>query len=62
LKKLGFYVLIAATLYALATVLTTPCALANYAIRTLLLLLFIGIILKKDVPLKQIPYLNRFFK
>ncbi len=43
LKKLGLYVLIAATFYVLATVLITPCVLANYAIRTLFLFLFIGI-------------------
>lgn len=62
LKKIGLYALIAASLYAISLFVNTPYAVLNYAIKTGLLLIFLNYIIKKDMPLKQIPLVNRLLK
>ena len=56
------YVLLAGVLYIISEALPFSSLWLLVPIRTLLLLLFVGYIIKKDLPLKQIPVINRFFK
>ena len=60
LKAIGGYVLLAALLYALAYCVPVDNLLLRMAYRTLLLGIFVAYVVKKDLPLNQIPLLNRF--
>lgn len=62
LKSLGAYILLAAVLYVIGGQVTIPNLVLRLAFRTLLLLLFVGYIIKRDLPLSQIPVINRFIK
>ena len=54
LKSLGLYVLLAAVLYVIGEQVPIPNLVLRLAFRTVLLLLFIAYIIKKDLPLSQI--------
>lgn len=62
LKSLGRYVLLAAVLYVVGQQVPIPHIVLRLAFRTALLLLFVAYIVKKDLPLEQIPIINRFIK
>lgn len=62
LKSIGMYVLIAAVLYMLGEYVPISNLALRLAFRTLLLLLFVAYMVKKDMPLDQIPYVKRFIK
>lgn len=62
LKGIGAYVLLAAGLYVVGEQVPIDNVALRLAFRTLLLLLFVAYILKKDVPFHQIPYVKRFIK
>ena len=59
LKAIGSYVLLAAVLYAAAEYVPLDNVWLRLAFRTVLLLLFVAYIVKKDLPLSRIPVLNR---
>lgn len=61
-KSIGMYVLLAAVLYMIGEQVPIGNTVLRLAFRTLLLLLFISYIVKRDLPLNQIPLLNRFIK
>lgn len=62
LKDIGLYVLLAAVLYVIGEQVTISDVVLRLAFRTLLLLVFVAYIVKKDLPLSQIPLINRFIK
>ncbi|MDL2212378.1 lipopolysaccharide biosynthesis protein [Bacteroides sp. OttesenSCG-928-E20] len=62
LKSIGAYILLAAVLYGLSLVIVPENVAIRLGFRTLLLVVFIAYIIKKDLPLKQIPIINRFVK
>lgn len=62
LKQMGVYLILAAVLFILSQVVTIQHVVWRLAFRTLLLLVFVAYILKKDLPLKAIPFVNRFVK
>ncbi len=62
LRSIGTYVLLAAVLYVIGEYVPIDHVVLRLLFRTLLLLLFVGYIIKKDLPLKQIPLVNRFIK
>lgn len=62
LKAIGMYVLLAAVLYVAAEYVPIDNIYLRMAYRTVLLLLFIAYIVKRDLPLNQIPVLNRFIR
>lgn len=62
LKSIGLYVLLAAVLYAAAEFVPIENIYLRMAYRTILLLLFIAYVVKRDLPLRQIPILNRFIR
>ncbi|MCD8292906.1 MAG: lipopolysaccharide biosynthesis protein [Prevotellaceae bacterium] len=59
LKAIGGYVLLAAVLYVAALEVSIGNVLLRMGYRTVLLLLFIAYIVKRDLPLSQIPLVNR---
>lgn len=62
LKKIGSYFLLALVLYGVSMGLSIDNLFLRLGFRTILLLIYIAYMLKKDLPLKEIPYINRFFK
>lgn len=62
LKSIGMYVLIAAVLYIIGEQVPIQNVIIRLAFRTVLILLFVAYIVKKDLPLSQIPLINRFIK
>lgn len=61
-KKIGGYFLLAIILYAIGMWVPIEQQLLRLAFRTLLLVIYVAYMLKKDLPLKEIPILNRYFK
>lgn len=59
LKAIGMYVFIAAVLYLLAEYTPIENIYLRLGYRTILLFLFVSYIVKHDLPLKQIPIINR---
>lgn len=59
LKAILLYVLLAALLYAAAMLLPIENLWLRMGYRTLLLLGFVAYVVKRDLPLKQIPLINR---
>lgn len=62
LKGIGGYVLLALLLYAVGEWMPLDNTVLRLLFRTLLLLVFMAYIIKHDLPLKQIPVINRFIK
>ena len=62
LKAIGVYVLLAAVLYVAAEYVPIDNIYLRMAYRTVLLLLFVAYVVKRDLPLSQIPILNRFIR
>lgn len=62
LKSIGLYVLLAAVLYVIGEQVPISNLVLRLAFRTVLLLLFVSYIVKRDLPLSQIPVINRFIK
>lgn len=62
LKDMAVYLILAAALFVLSQEVVIYNVVLRLAFRTLLLLVFIAYILKKDLPLKTIPFVNRFVK
>ncbi|MBR5892470.1 MAG: lipopolysaccharide biosynthesis protein [Bacteroidaceae bacterium] len=64
IKNLLAYAALAAVLYLVSAQL--PSGEENMWLRlgvnTILILIYLGYFIKKDIPLKQIPFVNRFFK
>ena len=62
LKAIGMYVLLATVLYVAAEYVSIDNIYLRMAYRTVLLLLFIAYVVKRDLPLRQIPILNKLLK
>lgn len=62
LRAISVYILLAAALYAISLLVVPENIIIRLAFRTLLLCLFLAYIIKKDLPLSQIPVLNRLMK
>ena len=62
LKSIGTYVLLAAALYVAAECLEIENLWIRLFFRTILLLIFVAFIIKRDSPLRNIPLINRFVK
>ncbi len=62
LKRIGLYTLLALGLYGISFVAETPSMIANYGIRSVLLVIFLTVIVKKDMPLDKLPFINKILK
>lgn len=62
LRSISIYILLAGLLYAISQLVVLENMILRLAFRTVLLLLFVAYIIKKDLPLEQIPIINRLIK
>ncbi|WP_291527892.1 lipopolysaccharide biosynthesis protein [Bacteroides sp. UBA939] len=62
LKAIGMYALLATVLYVAAEYVVIDNICLRIAYRTVLLLLFVAYVVKRDLPLHRIPLINRFVK
>ena len=62
LRGIGCYVGLAIILYLIGEWMPIHNAVLLLALRTVLLLLFVAYIIKRDLPLQQIPVINRIIK
>ena len=62
LKSIGGYVLLAFVIYAVGEWMPLENTVLRLLFRTVLLAVFIAYIIKHDLPLKQIPVINRFLR
>lgn len=56
LKKIGFYMLLAIGLFVVSLFIKTPYDALNIAIKTVLLGIFVGVVIRKDLPLNELPF------
>ena len=62
LKSIGGYVLLVLVIYAVGEWMPLENTVLRLLFRTVLLAVFIAYIIKHDLPLKQIPVINRFLR
>jgi len=62
LKGIGAYMLLALALYGISVWVVPSNTILRLLFRTVLLFIFVGYTVKKDLPLNQIPLLNRLIK
>lgn len=62
IKEMFVYLILAAVLYIISIYLYPENTILRLAFRTVLLMLFVIYIVKKDLPLKNIPVINRLIK
>jgi len=62
IKSAVFYGILAAVFYVVGTLPQINSMSLRLAYRSVLLILFLGIIVKRDMPLRELPYVGRFFR
>lgn len=62
LKSIGKYLLLALVLFGISHVVVIEHIVLRLGFRTLLLMIYVVYLIKHDLPLREIPYVNRFFK
>ena len=62
LKTIGLYSAVTLILYVISCYIKTPYPILNITLKSLLMMIFLVLLVKRDFPLKNIPYLNRYFK
>lgn len=61
LKSIGIYTGIAMVLYVISLWINFEISIINYALKTGLLIAFLALIVKRDMPLSKIPFVNKIF-
>ncbi|HJV78328.1 MAG TPA: polysaccharide biosynthesis C-terminal domain-containing protein [Paludibacter sp.] len=62
LKTIGLYTVVTVALYAISTFINTPYTLLNIGLKSILMVAYLVLLIKRDFPLRSIPVINRFFK
>ncbi|MDO9153111.1 MAG: polysaccharide biosynthesis C-terminal domain-containing protein [Paludibacter sp.] len=62
LKSIGLYTAVTVILFVVSLYINTPYLWLNVMLKTVLLIAFLVLLVKRDFPLKNIPYLNRLIK
>lgn len=62
LKTIALYSVLTLVLYYISTYIKTPYQVLNIVLKSILMLIFVVLLVKRDFPLKNIPYINRFIK
>jgi len=62
LRKIGFYVGVTALLFVIGYFINTGLTAIDLTLKTLLILVFVWIIIKRDLPLQNIPFVNKIIK
>ncbi len=60
LKTIGIYTVLTVVLFVVSVFINTPYMWLDIALKTILLVVFLVFLIKRDFPLKSIPYINRF--
>ncbi|MDR3652948.1 MAG: lipopolysaccharide biosynthesis protein [Paludibacter sp.] len=62
LKTIGLYTAVTIVLYVISTFINTPYTILNVGLKSILMIAYIVLLVKRDFPLRTIPVINRFFK
>ena len=62
LKDMAVYLILAAVLFVLSEIVSVEHVIWRLLYHTLLICIFVAFIIKRDLPLKSIPLVNRFVK
>lgn len=62
LKTIGLYSGVTILLYSISLYINTPYLALNIALKTILMVAFLVLMVKRDFPLNSIPVINKFFK
>ena len=62
LKTIGLYTMVTVVLYLISTFIETPYKFVNVGLKTILMLIYIVLMVKRDFPLRTIPVINKYFK
>ena len=63
LKSIAFYFLVSAVLFVLMTLANSHLPMwASLTVNTLLLLVFVAVIVRRDLPLSSLPVIGKKFK
>jgi len=62
LKTIGLYTGVTLLLYVISMFINTPYSILNIALKTVLMISFLVLLVKRDFPLNSIPVINRYFK
>ena len=62
LKSIAIYTVVALALFGASFLIDTSSQFVNLSYRTVLLIIFVALIVKRDFPLSQISVINRFVK
>lgn len=62
LKTIGLYTGVTVLIYVISLFIKTPYSSLNVALKSVLMVAFLVLLVKRDFPLRTIPLINRFFK
>jgi len=62
LKTIGLYSGLAVILFVISLFVNTPYSILNIALKSVLMLVYLFILIKRDFPLRNIPVLNKLLK
>lgn len=62
LKTIGLYTGVTILLYVISMLIDTPYMALNIVLKSVLMIAFLILMVKRDFPLKSIPVINKFFK
>jgi O-antigen/teichoic acid export membrane protein len=62
LKTIGLYTVVTIILYCISMFIETPFKIVNVGLKSILMLIYIVLMVKRDFPLRTIPFINKFFK
>ena len=62
LKTIGLYTVVSIALYIISTFINTPYTILNITLKSILMVIYLVLLVKRDFPLHTIPIINRFFK
>jgi O-antigen/teichoic acid export membrane protein len=62
LKTIGFYTAVTIMLYIISTFIDTPYRFLNIGLKSILMIGYLVLLVKRDFPLRTIPVINKFFK
>jgi hypothetical protein len=61
LKTIGLYTAVASLIYIISLFIDTPYFVLNIILKTMLLLIFLVLLVKRDFPLRTIPGISAIF-
>jgi O-antigen/teichoic acid export membrane protein len=61
LKTIGIYTAVTIALYVISTFINTPHKALNVGLKSILMVGYLTLLVKRDFPLRTIPGINRFF-